>query len=71
MTSALPSQMTTPAPRARDLEQEKTDFTAEGAPPPLMVGKMPPQTPDAVMPKAPDGDTRKQRPPGPLAEATP
>jgi len=71
MTSALPSQVTTPAPKARDLKQEKTDFTAEGAPPPGMVGNMPPKTPDAAIPPAPEGDTRKQRPPGPFTETTP
>ncbi len=71
MNSALPRQVTTPATKARDLKQEKTDFTAEGSPPPGMVGNMPPQTPDAVIPTAPDGDTRKPRPSGPFAETTP
>ena len=71
MSTVPPDQVKTPAPKARDLKQENTDFTAEGAPPPGMVGTTPPETPDEVMPTAPDGDTRKQHPPGPLSEATP
>lgn len=71
MTTALADQVTTPAPKPRDLRQENTDFTAEGAPPPGMVGTTPPETPDEVMPTAPAGDTRKQRPPGPLPETRP
>lgn len=68
MTPALPRQVTTPAPKARDLAQQNTDFTSEGAPPPGMVGTTPPETPEEVTPAAPDGDTRKQRMPGPLQE---
>jgi len=69
MTPAPPLQVTTPAPKARDLAQQNTDFTAEGAPPPGMVGSTPPETPDEVMPTAPDGDTRTQHKPGPLQES--
>lgn len=71
MSTAPPDQVKTPAPKPRDLKQEDSDFTAEGAPPPGMVGTTPPETPDEVMPTAPDGDTRKQRAPGALAEAIP
>ena len=64
MTKAPPAQVTTPQPKARDVVQQDTDFTAEGAPPLGMVGSTPPEMPADVMPTAPDGDTRKRRTPG-------
>ncbi len=69
MTRALPAQVKTPAPRARDIAQQNTDFTAEGAPPPGMVGNTSPETPDEGTSTAPDGDTRRRRMPGPLRES--
>ena len=71
MTKAPPAQVTTPPPKARDVAQQHTDFTAEGAPPPGMVGTTSPETPADVATTAPDGDTRKHRTPGPLSESAP
>ena len=69
MRPALPDQVKTPAPKARDIAQQDTDFTAEGAPPPGMVGNTSPEMPDELTPTAPGGDTRRQPMPDPLQES--
>ena len=49
-------QVSVPAPKAPDLAQQKTDFTAEGAPPPGRIGASVPETPE-------EGAKQDPRPP--------
>ena len=65
------SQAKTAAEPARTLAQEKSDFTAEGSPPPGQVADAPPELPaDASVPVAPDtpskaASTGRRQPPSP------
>lgn len=67
MNPATPEQVISPPPKARDLTQQKDDFTAEGSPPPGMVGTALPETTDETVATAaifeqgkPPTDTRVQ-----------
>ena len=53
MNPATPEQVISPPPKARDLTQQKDDFTAEGSPPPGMVGTELPETADETVTTAP------------------
>ncbi len=69
MTRATPEQVTTPEPKVRDLTQQKTDFTAEGSPPPGMVGSTVPAIAEQTLETAAHLERRKppadrRRPPG-------
>ena len=57
--STRPSPATkplTPAARPRNLPQQEADFTAEGAPPPGLVGAEPPVQTEGVQPGKPAKD---------------
>ena len=59
MSRLTPVQVTTPAPKVRDLTQQNADFTAEGSPPPGMVGSTVPALAEQTLETAQHLERRK------------